>query len=45
MVTLGTTVDYAVPSIILLTCRDGRYSTIHNTYCHYYQIYILTNRK
>ena len=38
MVTLWTTVDYAVPSIILLTCRDGRYSTIHNTYYHYYQI-------
>ena len=38
MVTLGTTVDYAVPSIIRLTCGDGRYSTIHSTYCHYYQI-------
>jgi len=37
-VTLGTTVDYAVPSIIRLTCGDERYSTIHSTYCHYYQI-------
>ncbi len=45
MVTLGTTVDYAAPSIIPLTCDDGRYSTIHSTYCHYYQICILTNRK
>ncbi len=33
-----TTVDYQVPSIIPLTCGDGRYSTIHSTYCHYYQI-------
>ena len=38
MVTLGTTVDYTVLSIIHLTCEDGRYSTIHSTYCHYYQI-------
>lgn len=35
---MWTTVDYQVPSIIPLTCGDGRYSTIHSTYYHYYLI-------
>ena len=33
-----TTVDHQVPIIIPLTCRDGRYSTIHSTYYHCYLI-------
>ena len=33
-----TTVDHQVPSIIPLTCTDGRYSTIHSIYYHCYLI-------
>jgi len=30
-------VDNHQPTIITVTCEDGRYSTIHSTYYCYYQ--------